>query len=130
MKRFRKPAAAWLALLAVLFAQLATAAYACPLIQEVLNAPVAAQGEVTTPCAEMDMAGAESKSALCLEHCKAGQQLVDNHSPVSALAVAAGLAFVVHTSIADVRRPLRVPNPPAFRATAPPVFASSSRLRI
>ena len=129
VKHFRRPAAL-LALLAVLFAQLATAAYACPLIQQVLNAPVIAQGEAATPCAEMDMAVAEGMSALCLEHCKAGQQLVDNHSPVPALDVAADLAFVVHASIADVTRPLRVPDPPAFRATAPPVFASSSRLRI
>ena len=129
VKRLRRRAA-WLTLLAVLFSQLATAAYACPLIQEALNAPVVATGEATTPCDEMDMAGAEGMSALCLEHCKTGQQLVDNHSPVPALDVAADLAFVVHASIANVTRPLRVPDPPAFRATAPPVFASSSRLRI
>ena len=128
VKRRRRPTA-WFSLLAVVFAQFAMAGYACPLIEEALNGPVA-KVEATTPCAEMGMASSEAISALCLEHCKVGQQLVDNHSPVSPLAVAAVVLFVVQIPMADVAGAIRTADPPAFRATAPPVFASSSRLRI
>ena len=55
MKVPRTRPAAWLALLAVFFAQLATAAYACPMIAEALEMRVA-NLEAVTPCAGMRMA--------------------------------------------------------------------------
>lgn len=128
VKQHRKPAA-WLALLAVLFAQLAMAAYACPLIEEALQGPPS-NVEATAPCADMDSAGSEAMSALCLEHCKAGGQLVDNHPPVTAFAPAPVVFFVAPTAVADSTVPARATAPLDARATAPPVFASSSRLRI
>ena len=76
------------------FAQLAIAAYACPLIEGAVEVPAANAG-MGAPCAEIGMAGPEATSALCLEHCKVGQQLVDNHSPATPLvAVPVLLCFV------------------------------------
>jgi hypothetical protein len=129
VKLRRTRPAAWLALLAVFCGQLAIAAYACPLLEQALKAP-AGIAEAATPCAEMGMAGTESPSALCLEHCKVGQQLVDNHSPVTPLAVAPVLLFFVQPLVADISELTRAVEPLLVRATAPPVFASSSRLRI
>ena len=120
---------AWLALLAVFFAQLATAAYACPLIEAALKVPVAST-EQPTPCAEMGMDAPETASALCLEHCKAGQQLVDNQSPVSPVAAELVPLVVVAALAAPLSARTAAIEPLLARAAAPSVFASSSRLRI
>ena len=129
VKRYRTRATAWLALLAVILAQLATAAYACPRIEDALQIP-AAIATPATPCAEMGMAGPEAASTLCLEHCKVGQQLVDNHSPVVFVAAVAVVALFVPSPVADLSTPEGPVEPLLARATAPPVYASSSRLRI
>ncbi|HVE51300.1 MAG TPA: hypothetical protein VNG69_16985 [Casimicrobiaceae bacterium] len=120
--------AAWFALLAVFLAQLAIAAYACPLMEAALT-PSEPRVEVPTPCAEMGMAVDEDAFALCVEHCNSGGQLVDNHSPVAdAAAVPLILPFVATFVNAPARA--SVVEPILARATAPPVLASSSRLRI
>jgi hypothetical protein len=62
--------AAFLALVAVLFAQLATAAYACPGM-EIMDRSVISQQEVP-PCHEP--APAEEPNALCKAHCQQGDQ--------------------------------------------------------
>jgi hypothetical protein len=129
VKLRRTRPAAWLALLAVFFAQLATAAYACPLIENALKVPMA-EAEMPAPCAEMDMDSPEAASALCVEHCKIGQQLVDNHSPVSPLCAAPVVVFFVPALVADLSALTGAIEPLLARATAPPVFASSRRLRI
>ena len=69
-------------------------------------------------------------SGLCVEHCKIGQQLVDTHPTVDHSAHAPVLMFVVATLVADTSTRSRSIEPLLARATAPPIFASSSRLRI
>jgi len=110
------------------FVQIATAAHACTLVDPASKVPVMlVSGE--RPCAEMGMADTQNRPLLCLEHCTAGQQLVDHHSPV-ALAdlpflTPIILAFAWDIHVRRVANALLVPP-----STAPPVFASSSRLRI
>ena len=119
MRRLRR-LAAWCALLAICFVQLATAAHACML----MTAP-----QPDTPCAEMGMASGDERPALCVEHCKGDVQLVDHHSPVP-VAAAPAVTPIVVAAAADVLAtalPGRFapdPEPPL------PVFAASSRLRI
>lgn len=75
------------------------------------------------------MADAKERPVLCLEHCKFGLQLVDHHSPVT---IADCPAIVVIDTVLIWDQGVR----PILHdwliapATAPPVFASSSRLRI
>ena len=129
MSRGRTRLAAWLALLAIFFAQLATAAYACPDIEAALKAPPPAE-KVSAPCDEMGMDKAADGSGLCVEHCKIGQQLVDTHPTVDHSAHAPVLMYVVATLVADTSARSQSIEPLLARATAPPIFASSSRLRI
>jgi len=121
--------AAWFALLAIFFAQLATAAYACPDIEAALNAPSSAE-KVSTPCDEMRMGKAADGSGLCAEHCKVGLQLVDTHPIPDYADHQPVLVFLVTTLVADPSARSLSFEPPLARATAPPIFASSSRLRI
>lgn len=129
MKRRRIRFSAWLALFVVAFAQMATAAYACPLIRAAFDEspPMVA---MEAPCAEMAMDSDVDVANLCVEHCKVGQQLVDSPQPLEAMQPA--LVFLHLTSssaetLAIARPAVRSPIP---RATAPPVYASSARLRI
>lgn len=121
--------AAWLALLAIFFAQLATAAYACPNIQAALSAPPPTEN-VSTPCAKMGMGKAAGGSGLCVEHCKIGSQVVDTHPTPDAVAHPPVLVFMVATLLADPSARSLSFEPLLARTTAPPVFASSNRLRI
>lgn len=129
VNRRRSRIAAWWALLAVFLAQLATATYACPHFEEALRAP-APKAEMSTPCAGMGMERPADPSALCLEHCKVGLQLVDNQPPVDYVAAAPVLVFFVATPVIDISAREVPAEPFLARATAPPVFASSARLRI
>jgi hypothetical protein len=129
MSRRRTCRAAWWALVAVFLAQLATAAHACPLVEQALNPP-AMSAEAEMPCADMAMPDPGTPSALCIEHCKGGDQAVDNLAPVAAIAALPPLPLVVE-AFATARSFGSLPADSLLaRATAPPVFASSSRLRI
>ena len=68
MTRRNRTFAAWIALIALVFAQLATAAYACPQL-----APPPAAEVAMTDC-DHDMAGAPN---LCERHCDYGKASVD-----------------------------------------------------
>lgn len=128
VKRLHRRLTAWCALLAICFVQLATAAHACTLVDAALKVP-AASTENASPCDGMGMVDVQDRSVLCLEHCKNGQQLVDVHSPVMAAelpVVEPILVLFAWDNDAQVFRdaPLIAPT------SAPPAFASSSRLRI
>jgi hypothetical protein len=111
------------------FAQLATAAYACPHIEAALSLPPMSV-EAETPCADMATPDPGTPSALCVEHCKVHDQAVDNHAPAPPVAALSPLPVAVET----IRTGRSIGSVPVdsllARATAPPVFASSSRLRI
>ena len=70
MKRTYKKLAGWIGIVAVVFAQLALSAYACPMMQ--VQVPVAATGatiaqaDATDCCAD----SASASASLCHEHCK------------------------------------------------------------
>ena len=128
MKRSHRRLTAWFALLAVCFVQMATAAHACARVEAELKAPAAGTATVS-PCHEVDAADVSDGPALCLEHCNSGLQLVDHHSPVTVADSPAIVAIdTVHIWDNGVRSMLR--DRLIAPATAPPVFASSSRLRI
>jgi len=115
-------------LLTVAFLQLATAAHACDSVESHL-APSSLTADAAPPCEHMGMPASPTRSGLCLEHCKADTPLVDHHSPV-VLADCATVLAVFQWLPSDAgdgipRSALLVP-----RATAPPIFASSGRLRI
>jgi hypothetical protein len=128
MNRARRRPIAWIALLAVAFLQLATAAHACDLVAG-RSAPSSLAAEVAAPCEDMGMPTSPTRSGVCLEHCKSDSQLFDHHAPVAVADCAAVLATVQwlpsDTCAVTTRSALVVP-----RAAAPPIFASSGRLRI
>ena len=136
MKVFRKSLYAWIALLGIVFSQLALAAYACPLL-------VTPGGQQTAemsadmagmPCADMGM-GMDTQtqampSALCVQHCDQGHQSVStvqvpDFQPVLVLFL--------------VRPPLTAFEPvhtvdlltePRVRTASTPPFLSAGQLRI
>ena len=126
--RYRPRFAAWLALLAFLIAQLATAAYACPLVGNALQGTMA-EDRMSAPCEE-GMAIDRASSALCLEHCKVGQQLVDTPLPVIPVAAVSVWFFLVPSPVTDTSARRVSIEPLLARATSPPVLASTARLRI
>jgi hypothetical protein len=128
MTRALRRSTAWPALLAVVFLQLATAAHACDRL-EGRSAPSSVVAEAAAPCEHMGMPATPTRSGICQEHCKADSQLVDHHTAVDVADCAAVLAVfqeLPSDTGAGTPRSARV----LPRATAPPVFASSGRLRI
>lgn len=114
-----------LSILAVLFAQLAVAAYACP-----IGAPDAA-GELSMS-SRSPAAGdvAIATSALCQKHCQNEQQnFGDQVSFVPPFAFAPSIVMTV----ADVRDASAKPSafiPALLRATSPPLSISNCCFRI
>lgn len=102
--------AAYLGILAILFAQAAVAVYACP----ALAAPSASAGERHAPCADMDP-GAPN---LCERHCH-GQDQQPGSAPVAVPL------FVAAFMVAPSGDPAAALSP---RALAPPAPAASPPL--
>ena len=129
MKRLHRRVTAWFALLAICFVQIASAAHACTLVDARLKVP-AAQTQDAGPCAAMGMAAnPQDQPPLCIEHCKAGQQLIDHHSPVVVADAPAVFPLILETcSHTDIRS--GVGAPVIAPGTSPPTFAVSGRLRI
>lgn len=115
--RLRRSPRRWMSgivLFAIVFAQLATSAYACPAMTPVDRevAPALAAMPCAGSMADAAVRGIDSDlAALCLEHCKAGAQTVDvGHAPT--LAAPALFAVLV---LSD---PLDRPIPPSWAAHA------------
>jgi hypothetical protein len=117
MKRRFRPFAAWVAMAALLFAQLATAAYACP--QMVDPAAAAAPSDC-----EHETAATPS---LCKRHCDGEKASVDNPKPASAPAMLAVFA----RPIVVVMPAMQIVHAAPFQrvATGPP-FTRFTVLRI
>ena len=113
-------------MLAVLFTQLATAAYACPMLNGMLEQPAASSDEATMPCAAMMSGGAGAmldadQPGLCLQHCQAGSQTVDQANPSSVTApVLLSVLTVRASEPADLHRPAWSAHQRS-RASAPPL---------
>jgi hypothetical protein len=82
MSRVGRKKVAWLCLSALLFLQLAVAAYACPTPTDRGSSISAAAGVEAPPCQGMD----QERSKLCEQHCVHDSQSVDTqpHSAVNA----------------------------------------------
>lgn len=111
----------WLPLLVVvtlLFAQLATAAYACPRLAADAGEPAVAMADMPD-CSEHGAAADPEQPALCKAHCQAGQQSVerDSRTPDVPPAMPAALFAVVD---------LVAPAPAATLRPAPAVAGPSA----
>jgi hypothetical protein len=95
MNRAVRKNVAWLCLGALLFLQLAVAAYACPATARGSSMSAAALFDVQ-PCQEMD----QERSKLCEQHCVHDSQSVDTqpHSVVN-VPLLALLAVVVQSDV-------------------------------
>ena len=76
MNRHFRKLAGWIGIVAVLFAQLALSAYACPMQQ--VTASAQSQDVDADCCADK----VNTLSALCHEHCKDGKGISADPSPV------------------------------------------------
>ena len=132
MKVFRRSLFAWIALLGIVFSQLAVSAYACPL-QNPASAPaqMESKGDMAgMPCAEMGMAVNVEQPALCAQHCDQGNQAVGS-VPAPDFQPALVLLLIVPTlSLVEAPGETHVQAPLLARSTSPPPLWRSGRLRI
>jgi len=130
MRRSTRYLAAWVGLLGLFIAQLTTLAHACPLIEAAL-APGEPVVQMASPCEGMrDGPATETAPPPCADHCQYGSNAA-NTTSVDQPAQAPAAYLVVEAVAAHPL--LLTPCVAASllaRTTAPPVFASSSRLRI
>lgn len=138
MKAFRRSIFAWIALLGILFSQLAVAAYACPLMAGPMSdAPASEQvadDMAGMPCEGLTVDASIELDAdqpgLCVQHCGQGSQSVDTSPPV-ALHPALVLAFVLPVPVLSDSAGDRYARPPGLAQLAePPPFLRTGRLRI
>lgn len=124
MKRTTRFLAAWLALFAVLFSQLAVASYACPF----MAAPIEMTAPMEGGCDGMPMD--QDQPALCHAHGQQGDQSLDK--PLVSMPQPALLQGLAGDRQADPG----IPGTPGeqrsllARATAPPVALRHCCLRI
>ncbi len=119
--------AALLALVSMLFMQLALASYLCP----GTSSEIAAMTEAAMPCAHtMSLDADHAQPNLCQAHCQAGQQSADTYRLPPIINAYAVLAFFPSPAVVPVTRwePLRQPN--LQRATAPPLAVRNCCFRI
>ncbi len=136
----RRPLA-WLLFVALLFAQIANAAYACALDPSMTGEPITFHGEIGSTrmtaieassksmadCEEMKAIAADhdlTASPLCIEHCMhATQATADAHVPVPHCwpAVLLGVFLVVPAIDRSIHAPALATAPGAKRSIAPAV---------
>lgn len=120
--------AAFVALLSVLFAQLAVAAYACPGVEAMARAAVA-----MADMPDCDMPDRGDRSPICQAHCQQGDQSLDKPAPsLQGLAMASGHPVAIAVRSAEV-----TPKGPASglgfllgRAIEPPAAVRHCRFHI
>jgi hypothetical protein len=115
--------AACIGLSALLFAQLAVSAYACPILAQTIEA---VEQAVTPPCHDMDM----DEPALCQTHCHDGEQNVNDVQPAAALlGFVPGFIVTIDSAAQDS---LQAPpaSPLLLRSTSPPLSIRNCCFRI
>jgi hypothetical protein len=121
---------AFLAVMGVLFAQIAVAAYACPGAQEMALAAVGMEaGAEMPPCGE---GMAEPQPTLCSAHCQQGDQSLDKPAAPAVPAIA-WVAIPPGAAAPDVALAASLPGEQRSllaRATAPSVALRNCSLRI
>ena len=127
MRVFRRSLYAWIALLGIMFSQLAISAYACPLWSkgEVQASAVAVHGQEMAgmPCAGMEDMWVEATTpVLCIKHC-------DQESQAAGSAQAL-LPFVQPFAPIETTWAAQRPEPLLHPLAAPPPLWRTGRLRI
>ncbi len=116
-----RKATGWLAIFALLFAQLAVAAYVCPQV-----APPSASVAMThanTPCEQLDVA----LSNLCQKHCHDAEQ----SQAAAPLPPAFAPSFVVHIEPSALEIPLaRIEQHALLHVHSPPLTIRNCCFRI
>jgi hypothetical protein len=121
---------ALLALMSLLFMQLALATYVCP-GSALKAAEVAAMAEAGMPCAQsMALTMDDQQPNLCHAHCQAGQPSADKSELPSPVAIGALPAdFTLQVALpAFSEAPLQAPH--LQRTTAPPVAIRNCCFRL
>ena len=123
MKRGWRIRTACLAIFAMLFAQLAVAAYACPALspeKAAVTAPSPA-----SPCENMQMD--KDLANLCQKHCHGDQQSQGGSAPVVGFVP----SFIVELDVPAVAASATLATPPALsHAIAPPLIIRNCCFRI
>ena len=113
MNRTYRRLTGWISIIAVVFAQLALSAYACPMEQ--IATSVATNIQVDTDCCAD---GASSTSSLCHEHCKDSKVVGVDVSPLPPGFIA---SFIVTLPLARDSLPsANVLSTSAIERTSPP----------
>ena len=121
MNKRRRRVAGWIGIFALLFAQLAIAAHACP-----MTAPAQDRTAAMAPCHLPDV----MPSNLCHEHGQQGGQVLDQ-TPNSAIPDNFVPAFFATLPLlAAIPAPLMLTMPSPSRATAPPLTIRNCCFRI
>lgn len=126
MNRFTRKFVSLVGITAVLFAQLAVSAYACPLQFMGLDDAVTMVSAHAANSSER----AVGSPALCQKHCENGEQNVNDtpQSPVSVLFASAVFAILSLDWIASV--PVTITKPALLHATSPPLSICNCCFRI
>jgi hypothetical protein len=132
MTAFRRPLVAWVAMLGIVFSQLAVAAYACPFLS-LAGGPQ--RMEVMThgggmPCAETGEVADHGQAALCVQHCQPDGQAVGSVSPPDFQPALLLPLVVPMLSLAEDRGASYVQASLLARITSPPPLWRTGRLRI
>ena len=129
MNRFTRKLVSLLAIFAVLTAQLAVSAYACPMqFMGMDEAVVEADALATAATDEVLPVPNAASPALCQKHCEQGQQNVnDTPQPLAHVSVAA--VFIV-VPLIDAITPAIAPTPFLLHATSPPLSIRNCCFRI
>lgn len=128
MNRIHRKFASLVGVVALLFAQLAGSAYACPfLVQSMAESTTTATGEAVVPSAVLD----PGAPALCEQHCQYGTQNV-NDAPQALAGVALAPAFVVTIAqhVVVAASPATAAQPSRLYAASPPLAIRNCCFRI
>lgn len=116
-------------IVALLFTQLAVAAYACPVSAPRESAPATMGGDMHAAMPDCHMQN-ETNLNLCQQHCRAGSQSVQSTPQVSVPAVATMPIAVVEPVQLEAIVGVAVLSAMPERATSPPPLVRFRFLRI
>ncbi len=128
MKIFRRSLFAWIALLGIVFSQLAVSAYACPVLSPAgAPAQVESQNDMAgMPCALADT----EQPTLCAQHCDQGNQNIGSTPSVAFQPALFLLLIIPMLTLAEAPGETYVQAPLLARTTSPPPLWRTGRLRI
>lgn len=120
----------FIALVSLLFMQLAVAGYACPGVQQKV-AEASTMDETKMPCAEsMAVNMDDDQPNLCQAHCHAGHQTADRYELPAPLNISTVPVSFLMPDIAPVFLGAPLQRPHLKRTTAPPLAIRHCCFRI